>query len=244
MALESIVLLFVKAPLPGRVKSRLAAVTGQVHAVNLYKNFVLDILEMLEKTGYRVRIFFYPSGAGSEVAEWLGTNREYMPQSGNDLGERMERAFAGVFSEGFSRAVLVGSDIPDLKATLVREAFLSLERSDAVLGPAADGGYYLIGFNRNSFFPRPFHGIEWSTPSVFQDTLGILRSASCRVHLLAEWEDIDSLAALKSFAERNDLPEFRSSRTMQYLGRYRDDLLACFPGNAAAVGRKSPGKNK
>lgn len=225
MTHDSIVLLFIKAPGAGQVKSRLAAGVGRDHALNLYKNFVLDVLDMLERTGYAVRICFYPGAAGSEVAAWLGPGRQYMPQNGDDLGERMERGFASVFSDGFGRAVLIGSDIPDLKESLIREAFLSLEASDAVLGPAVDGGYYLIGFNRDSFFSGPFHGIRWSTGSVFQDTYGILQSASCRVHVLAEWEDVDSLAALKSFAERNKRSEFRRSRSVRYLDRYGPELF-------------------
>ena len=98
-----------------------------------------------------------------------------MPQTGDDLGERMEQAFVRVFSEGFREAILIGSDIPGLSSGTVQEAFASLAGHDAVIGPANDGGYYLIGFTRRAFYPEIFHSMPWSTPAVFRETLGRLR---------------------------------------------------------------------
>lgn len=214
---KSIVLLFIKAPVKGRVKSRLAAAIGDDAALELYKNFVSDVVEMLKDTGHSFRICFYPASAGASVSRWLGHGHQYMPQDGNDLGERMERGFSRVFSEGFTRAVLIGSDIPDLKKSVISKALDSLEKSDAALGPAADGGYYLIGFNRNSFRKELFRGIPWSTRKVFEETVNMMRTKSLTIHFLPEWEDVDSLADLKSLFERNRQGGFLESRTMAYL---------------------------
>lgn len=226
MTCDSIVLLFIKAPVKGRVKSRLAAAIGQDHALNLYKNFVLDVLNALQKSVYPVRICFYPATMRAAVADWIGGAHQYMAQNGNDLGERMEHAFSRVFSEGFTRAVIIGGDIPDLKGVLIHEAFQSLKTNDVVLGPAADGGYYLIGFNKDSFLSQPFHEIMWSTDSVFRDTITILQSASRRIHLLPSWEDVDSLADLKSLVKRNKHSEFSRSRTMEYLDKHERELFS------------------
>src|SRR5574337_1737342 len=141
MRKEGIVLLFMKAPAGGRVKSRLAADLGEDAAAEIYRNFVLASVSMLEAAGGPFRICFYPRDAEAHVVGWLGPGYRYMAQEGNDLGERMENAFSRVFSEGFRRVVLIGSDIPDLPASFVRAAFAELRTHDVVLGPAQDGGY-------------------------------------------------------------------------------------------------------
>lgn len=217
MRKEGIVLLFMKAPAGGRVKSRLAADLGEDAAAEIYRNFVLDSVSMLEAAGGPFRICFYPRDAEAHVVGWLGPGYRYMAQEGNDLGERMENAFSRVFSEGFRRVVLIGSDIPDLPASFVRAAFAELRTHDVVLGPAQDGGYYLIGLNRHTYIPEAFRGIRWSTGTVLIETLGALRAASRQVRLLGEWSDVDSLKDLKALFARNGNTPFSLSRTMSYL---------------------------
>jgi rSAM/selenodomain-associated transferase 1 len=219
------VLFFIKAPERGLVKSRLAAAIGDDRALELYRSFILDVVGMLEDTKYPFRICCYPAAGVGTVIDWLGTERQYMAQEGNDLGERMENAFGRVFSEGLDRAVLIGSDIPDLTASLMNDAVASLEQNDVVLGPASDGGYYLIGSNRETFLPDLFHGISWSTAEVFRQTMNRVQAAGLRVHLLPEWSDVDSVADLQSLFTRNRSTAFRGSRTMAYLGGCRDLLF-------------------
>jgi len=213
---KSIVLLFIKAPFKGRVKSRLAAAVGEEAALDLYKNFILDIIDALSTSGYPFTIFFYPPDAEETITTWL-VGHPAAPQVGSDLGERMELAFEKIFSEGFTRAILIGSDIPDLTPAVFHEALESLNENDAVIGPAADGGYYMIGFNRKSFQPRIFRGIPWSTDTVFRETMDIMQDSSLRVHLVPQWKDVDSLEDLKALFERNRNTGFNQSLTMAYL---------------------------
>src|SRR5208337_5602224 len=95
-----------------------------------------------------------------------------------------KNAFAHTFSDGVEKVLLIGSDIPDMSVPLLNEAFNALDSSDAVIGPANDGGYYLIGFNRASFLPDIFQGIVWSTDSVFYQTMKVFEKSDLNVHVL------------------------------------------------------------
>jgi rSAM/selenodomain-associated transferase 1 len=214
---KSVILLFIKAPVRGQVKSRLAAAIGDEAALELYKSFILDIIDAVKKTGYPFRICYYPPDSGKAVASWLGVRYRFMPQHGNDLGERMENAFIRCFSEGFERAILIGSDLPDLAPAVLREAISSLAENDVVIGPASDGGYYLIGFHKRTFLPGMFHGITWSVGTVFQETMTILQNSALTVHQAPKWNDVDTVEDLKALCKRGKDTEFDKSRTMTYL---------------------------
>ncbi len=209
-----------KAPVLGRVKTRLAAELGEDTALKLYKNFILDELETVKQTGFPFTICVHPPDAGETAASWLGRSYRYLPQHGNDLGERMENAFIQCFKNGFECAILIGSDLPDLTPAVLYEAIASLSESDAVLGPASDGGYYLIGFNKRAFRPRLFfHGMTWSGETLFQDTLKILRASALAVHLTPRWNDVDTLEDLKSLCQRSKDAGANKSRTAAYLDK-------------------------
>jgi len=214
MSEGSSVILFVRSPKSGKVKSRLAAAIGGKMALEMYNGFVLDILETLKGGHYPLRIFFYPRNSKEKVTHWLGKDFMYSPQRGSDIGKKMENAFVQSFSEGSERVVLIGSDIPDLPNSLIHRAFSSLDKSDAVLGPASDGGYYLIGFKKTSFLPNVFHGIPWSTPFVYRETTEVFRRSNYRVHILRQWNDVDTLDDLRALFTRNQDTTFRASRSM------------------------------
>jgi len=220
-----LILLFVKAPIKGQVKSRLASALGQDIALDLYRTFVLDILAAIETSGIHCTTCYYPPHNGETVSSWLGAHRRYMPQDGNDLGERMEGAFRRAFSKGASRVVLIGSDLPDLPPELFKEAFASLLENGAVIGPARDGGYYLIGFRSDAFLPAVFHGIEWSAATVFARTMAIFERKGRQVHLLPPWQDVDTIDDLMDLSERNRGPACNAPRTMAYLHSIDTDLL-------------------
>jgi len=222
-------MLFIKAPVPGRVKTRLAAVLGNETTLELYRSFCLDMLETIDASCREVVVFHDPPDAREMVVRWLGKERRCHPQQGADLGERMENAFRSAFSSNASRAILIGSDLPDLPSAVLAEALDALERNDAVIGPALDGGYYLIGLRKAPFRPEVFRGIPWSTSVVFDQTMRILARSGYRVHLLPRWQDVDRIDDLLELYERSRGTAFERSRTMPILrdicGRIQKDKL-------------------
>jgi rSAM/selenodomain-associated transferase 1 len=196
-------------------------------ALELHKCLVLDSVEMLTAMDIPFRICFSPPRAGETMRAWLGSGHTYMPQEGQDLGERMEHAFARVFSEGYARAVLIGTDIPELTSAVLTEALIALNTNanDAVIGPAVDGGYYLIGFRAETFLPAVFHGILWSTCTVRSETLKILATSGKRTLLLPELNDLDTGDDLAGFFKRNRDRRKGASRTLTYLTDHQDALF-------------------
>jgi uncharacterized protein len=201
---EGCLLVFVKVPEEGKVKTRLARTIGDEAACGLYRCFVVDTLALARLTGRDTMVFFYPPEAVENAVDWLGGDVALVPQRGGDLGERMIAAFREVLHD-YRYAVLIGSDVPDLPSEIVEEAFESLEKNDAVIGPAKDGGYYLIGFSAGGFTTTPFKGPEWGGPQVFQRTMANIIAGRLKVHVLPPWNDIDDYDDLKTFfdAEKN-----------------------------------------
>ena len=216
MSDKKCMLLFIKFPEKGTVKSRLAKDMHEDSALSLYRNFVLDLLKTLKTGRYQLKLCFYPPDALDKVSAWLGKGYSYMPQKGKDLGERMKNAFGETFSEGFAKVLLIGSDIPDLTRTIINEAY-EFDNYDAVIGPSLDGGYYLIGFKHDTFSPEIFEGMHWGTERVFMDTMEVFRKKRYRVHILPEKRDIDTLEDLRAFFEHNRNRGFADSGTMVFV---------------------------
>jgi hypothetical protein len=215
---DKCLIVFIKYPQAGRVKTRLAQTHGRSLAAGLYRAFVFDVLAGPAKGDYRLCIFFTPPEKEARIRKLLGDSYEYRPQQGADLGERMKNAFAVCFSEGFKSAVLIGSDCPDLPRQRIHDAFAWLEGPcDAVIGPAADGGYYLVGFKNDTFLPDAFHGPHWGGPSVLRQTTDLLLAAGRRVGRLEPWRDIDTGEDLADLVDRSRGTPFARSRTMAYL---------------------------
>jgi rSAM/selenodomain-associated transferase 1 len=211
------VVLFARYPERGEIKSRLATVYDPDFITGLYQNFVNDILEMLQGRGLPFCIAFHPPGKENAMRRIFGKENAYIPQEGMDLGERMKNVFIRCFSKGFESVVIIGSDIPDLPGEMPEEALNSLEEQDVTIGPSGDGGYYLIGFTKETFTPAVFEGIAWGTDTVLGETLKILNAESRAVHTLPEWNDIDTPDDLREFMRRNERKGLSHSRTMSYL---------------------------
>lgn len=187
-------LVFVRAPEPGTVKTRLAAAIGHRAALAVYKRLAEHTMaeaRALAAQDVEVRVHYAPAHAGGAVRAWLGGGLAYLPQSDGDLGERMEDAFARAFAGGAERAVIVGSDLPEVSASLLRRAFRLLDAHPAVIGPARDGGYYLLGLRR--LIGGVFGGIPWSTPAVLAATLERFRAAGVEPVMLQELADVDTV---------------------------------------------------
>jgi uncharacterized protein len=188
-------LVFVRAPRLGEVKTRLARDLGEARALAIYRRLAEHTLaEAAAVRGVELRVHHAPADAGDEVRSWLGEGPVYLPQAEGDLGARMHAAFAAAFASGARRVVIVGSDLPALSAGLLRRAFAALEASRAVIGPARDGGYYLLGLAEP--VPELFDGVAWSTPQVFAATLERLRSAGIEPVRLEVLADVDRAADL------------------------------------------------
>jgi hypothetical protein len=184
--------IFARAPIPGQVKRRLAADVGPSTAADVYWRLGRQVVESVAGPGYRATVWFTPSNQGRFVREWLeGVGRiEFRPQAPGGLGARMHHAFSRHFTEGAALALLIGTDCPGVDRRLIVEAFAALGSHDVVLGPAVDGGYYLVGLRR----PRSelFRGITWSTPAVLAQTKARARSLGLTVRLLRPLRDVDT----------------------------------------------------
>lgn len=223
MSRSKCIILFIRYPEKGKVKLRLAKELDEETVVTLYRNFVLDILDTLDKGAYALRIYYTPGRLREQVMQWLGKERTYFPQHGANLGERMKNAFAETFSEGVDYAVLIGSDIPDLPEALIAEALRS-DTHEAVIGPSADGGYYLIGFGKETFLPALFHGIPWGTGTVFEKTMAVFQGRDSKVHILPHWRDIDRVDDIREFFSRRRPAGQSGARTMAFLMQNRQRL--------------------
>jgi uncharacterized protein len=211
-------MVFVRDPEPGKVKTRLAGVYGDPFAAELYGCFVDDLLEALERGSYWLEIMFTPPGRKREIRQRFGSRFSYAPQEGEGLGKRMENAFHSCFANGFATALLIGSDFPDLSAEVVEQAFQALEDGhDVALGPAFDGGYYLIGFRSAVFDPAVFREMPWGENTVCEKTLDRLRDRGYRIHLAPAWHDIDTAEDLAALRARHTDGPFSRSRTMTFL---------------------------
>lgn len=194
-------LIFVKEPVPGQVKTRLAAEIGVDAACHVYRRCVERTLERLVALRDEITLCVEPAGATGRIQTWLGSAWPIQPQRGATLGERLANATNRTLTEGVQRVVVIGTDSPWIDHLRIEGAFLSLERADLVLGPAADGGYYLVGLAKPA--PGLFRGIPWSTSQVLDQTLGKTRALGMRVSLLPEGYDVDRLTDLQQWMQQD-----------------------------------------
>jgi len=194
--LKHILLIFVKYPEPGKVKTRLARDIGKEKAAKIYRAIAEIVINHVSRSSeHKTTIFFDPPERGTDIEKWLENNRcELFPQEGNSLGEKMTNAFAKAFSLGAEKAVIIGTDCVEISDEIVSQAFNALQTVDVVLGPAEDGGYYLLGLKK--LVPEIFDGIKWSTDLVLDQTLERVREKGLGFRLLKTLRDIDTVSDL------------------------------------------------
>jgi rSAM/selenodomain-associated transferase 2/rSAM/selenodomain-associated transferase 1 len=186
-------IVFTRFPVVGKVKTRLIPALGAEGATGLHRQLTLRTLRtaatVAQQRGLGLEIHF-DGGDESAMRHWLGDGFIFRSQSRGDLGERMSSSFAQAFRNGADTVVIIGSDCPELSPELLHAAFDKLSNHAVVLGPATDGGYYLIGLRQ----PRPelFQGIIWSSDKVLSDTLRMLAQTNVRPELLDPLGDIDT----------------------------------------------------
>ena len=199
------IIVFVKNPVPGQVKTRLIPHLSPEQAASLYQAFLIDWCNALSEISATRRVIAYtPPESLSILQTLIGDDPIYIPQQGAALGERLIAAARWACGRDYAKFLFVGSDSPTLPIQYVELALDLLESRDVVIGPSVDGGYYLIGFSRHGAslsIPAIFEGITWSTDVVFRQTLEKIQAANARLGLLPPWYDVDTPAELQLLRE-------------------------------------------
>ncbi|MDK1022460.1 MAG: TIGR04282 family arsenosugar biosynthesis glycosyltransferase, partial [Candidatus Hydrogenedentes bacterium] len=187
-------IIFTRYPEPGKTKTRLIPALGPEGAAGLQRKMT----EHAVRTHQAIRDLSielrFVGGSHDQMEKWLGKDVRYREQSGNDLGERMADAFQTAFSEDPDRIVITGIDSPEITGGILQAAFDALKRHDLVLGPATDGGYYLIGMRRTAALkalPEIFLNVDWGTDRVLESTRSKIAKLKLGCALLAPLDDVD-----------------------------------------------------
>lgn len=199
--MDTALIVFLKYPEPGQVKTRLAKDIGDEKACAVYKFLAEGVMKNIflkRESSYDVHIYFAPPHKENEIRGWLNplhkdqsAEVQFIPQEGIDLGERMSNAFQQTLQgKGCTRCVIIGTDCPWIDAALIQEAFESLKEHDVVIGPCKDGGYYLLGMS--IFVPDLFEDIAWSTERVLNQTIDKIQKNNLSLDMLKTLEDIDT----------------------------------------------------
>lgn len=185
-------IIFVKNPQRGKVKTRLAKDIGELNALTIY-HYLLEHTRKVTTQVQAERLLFYDQAISVED-HWSSASFQKLVQKGNDLGLRMLHAFQTAFTQGHTRVMIIGSDCIELTSDLIERAYIQLEDHDFVIGPAKDGGYYLLGMK----YPEVtiFENKHWSTATVCNDTLNTIKYLSKTVHILPVISDIDTVSDL------------------------------------------------
>ncbi|MGD1854721.1 MAG: TIGR04282 family arsenosugar biosynthesis glycosyltransferase [Leptolyngbyaceae cyanobacterium] len=190
MDTESCLMLFTRYPEAGNTKTRLIPHLGAVRAAELQRWMTASVVREIAALGPEVdRQIHFSGGCLSQMQTWLGRQFTYLPQFAGGLGNRLHRAFLGNFQAGVRAVVAIGADCPDLSTRHFEQAFHRLQTHDVVLGPAADGGYYLIGLSRPQ--PKLFENIPWGTGEVFERTVAIANTLNLSIATLEQLRDVD-----------------------------------------------------
>jgi hypothetical protein len=204
--LKKNLIIFTRYPVAGQSKTRLIPALGAVAAAKLQRQMTEQTLQTAESLAAEdplVELEIRHAGGGSaEMAEWLGHHRTYVEQGPGDLGQKMATAFAAAFQTGSRQVLLIGADCPALSSEILATGFRKLTAHDLVLGPASDGGYYLIGLN--SPCAELFENRSWGSKLILAETLATAENLGFKIHLLEELADVDRPADLAYFSNYPD----------------------------------------
>jgi len=203
---QNVLIIFMKAPRLGTVKTRLQPQLTAEQSLTLYRAMGEDLVAKFRGAAeFDLQIYFWPPESEEEIRQWLGNDMAFFAQEEGDLGWKMLRAFAHAFQQGYRKAVIIGSDLPTLDQSRIKEAFRQLETHDAVLGPTDDGGYYLVALK--TLHPELFADVSWSTEQVFAQTMENARRANLQITLLKKEADLDTFPDVRKFWEQFHQPE-------------------------------------
>lgn len=186
-------IIFAKNPVLGKVKTRLAATLGNEKALEVYKELLAHTCDISSKVNAQKVVFYSDFIEKDDL--WGKADFDQAIQNGEDLGKRMSNAFKEVFNTFDGKVIIIGTDCKELSTEIIDQAFNALEFVDIVLGPALDGGYYLIGMK--SLNENLFENIAWSTSTVLEQTVGQINTRKLSFLLLKALSDIDTEEDLK-----------------------------------------------
>ena len=189
---KNLLIIFTKNPELGKCKTRLAKSIGETAALEVYKKLLQHTAKVTQDLSADKVVFYNIEPIDQD--DFSSTYFSKKTQRGDDLGEKMSNAFQEGFQNNYEKVVIIGSDLYDLQTRDIDEAFLQLTHNDYVIGPAKDGGYYLLGMKK--FTPEVFQEINWSTATVLKETLHILKNK--KVALLTQKNDIDTIDDIKN----------------------------------------------
>lgn len=184
---KQLLIIFYRNPLTGKVKTRLAATVGDKKALDVFRQLSLHIKNITENLPLD-KIVFY-SDFIDLIDIWPNARYLKALQQGDGLGERMKAAFAASFETGYTSVCIIGTDCYELTSEIIGRGFEALTTADVVIGPARDGGYYLLGMNR--LYPSFFENKRWSTDSVFRDTISDFDLLGLKYAILPVLTDVD-----------------------------------------------------
>jgi rSAM/selenodomain-associated transferase 1 len=188
---NNLIIVFVRSPELGKVKTRLARSIGDQSALNIYKILLKHTAAVLRDLSFDKVVYFSEKIDNNDL--WENSLFEKKLQKGADLGERMHHAFDTAFNKGYKKVLIIGSDLFDLTSSIITSAFEALETYDISIGPSLDGGYYLLGMKKLQ--PEVFKNKKWGTDSVLEHTLQDLKKQ--KIKLLKALNDIDTLEDLQ-----------------------------------------------
>lgn len=193
------VILFTRVPIAGQTKTRLQPFLSADQCAQLHKAFLKDIYAELRLLHEDILVSFTPDNECEKLRCILGDDIRYFPQTGNDLGKRMQNAIAQTLNQGYKSCVLIGSDVPLLKSEDIQCAFESLDTHDFVISPTEDGGYYLIGMKKAC--PNLF-ALSYGTQNVFEKTCAVMEAEKKTFAVGSKQFDIDNKADLCKLADQ------------------------------------------
>ena len=194
--MKEVLIIFAKNPEYGKVKTRLAATIGNEQALFIYQKLIEHTIAITKKISAD-KIVYY-SDSIVEKDTWENNIYQKKLQSGNDLEDRIKNAFKSSFTAGYDKVIIIGTDCFELNEEFISIAFEKMNDDDVVLGPAKDGGYYLLGMKK--FYPSLFENIEWSSEKVLKQTLTTAMRLNLSVFLLPPLSDIDREPDLKDYS--------------------------------------------
>ena len=203
--MKQAIIIFTRVPVPGRTKTRLLPFLSAEECAGLHKGFILDTYEACRHAGTDLLLFYTPEDKKEILKEMIGGCPIFLPQSGDDLGERMKNAFGIAFRLGYGKALLVGTDIPQITTDILRKALKDLDEYDIVIHPTIDGGYYLIGMTREH--EEVWQIEHYGTNTVIHNTLKQLKAEGLRTKVGQVCRDIDTKEDLMAlYNELENLP--------------------------------------